>query len=177
MNLKIETDVLNICKELDAIHSTGETFMFEGEAFQPTRATIAFDGLKHSITAEFVRIPREVAPLDMAIQVIEGAAMKFVVAEAKRMLADPADELGKVWDVLHAAGINSGGELSASEGVKLLADKVVQIKVLLNSNYGPGGIGRFVPDEPKPMCDHDWMYVGALSKMCCTKCEATRSKE
>ena len=37
--------------------------------------------------------------------------------------ADPADELGKVWDVLHAAGINSGGELSASEGVKLLAGR------------------------------------------------------
>lgn len=36
---------------------------------------------------------------------------------------DPADELGKVWDVLHAAGINSGGELSASEGVKLLAGR------------------------------------------------------
>lgn len=32
--------------------------------------------------------------------------------------SDPTDELGKVWDVLHAAGINSA---SASEGVKLLA--------------------------------------------------------
>lgn len=39
---------------------------------------------------------------------------------------DPTDELGKVWDVLHAAGINSGGELSASEGVKLLADKLFE---------------------------------------------------
>lgn len=75
--------------------------------------------------------------------------------------SDPTDELGKVWDVLHAAGINSGGELSASEGVKLLADKVVQIKVLLNSNYGPGGIGRFVPDEPKPMCDQGYGHGGA----------------
>ena len=37
--------------------------------------------------------------------------------------AHPADELGKVWDVLHDAGINSGGELSASEGVKLLAGR------------------------------------------------------
>lgn len=83
--------------------------------------------------------------------------------------ADPADELGKVLDVLHAAGINS---VSASEGVKLLVDKLVQTKVLLNSNYG---IGRFVPDEPKPMCDHDWLYVESLSRMCCSKCEATRS--
>lgn len=57
-----------------------------------------------------------------AIQAVEGAAKEFVVTEAKRMLADPTDELGKVWDVLHAAGINSGGELSASEGVKLLAE-------------------------------------------------------
>lgn len=41
----------------------------------------------------------------------------------KAKWASRTDELGKVWDVLHAAGINSGGELSASEGVKLLAGR------------------------------------------------------
>lgn len=33
---------------------------------------------------------------------------------------DPQDELGRVWDVLHANGIESAGELSASEAVKQL---------------------------------------------------------
>lgn len=63
------------------------------------------------------------AEFGAAVQVLENAAKEFVVTEAARMLADPTDELGKVWDVLHAAGINSGGELSASEGVKLLAGR------------------------------------------------------
>lgn len=63
-----------------------------------------------------------VQPLEVrsALTVIEDAAIQFVIDAAKNMLA--TDELGKVWDVLHAAGINSGGELSASEGVKLLAE-------------------------------------------------------
>lgn len=37
------------------------------------------------------------------------------------IILDHADELGKVWDVLHAAGINGAGGMSAAEGVKLLA--------------------------------------------------------
>lgn len=35
-----------------------------------------------------------------------------------------ADELGKVWDVLHAAGINGSGNMSAAEGVAALIEKL-----------------------------------------------------
>lgn len=83
--------------------------------------------------------------------------------------ADPADELGKVWDVLHAAGINSGGELSASEGVKLLADKAKWAVPPFPKSPS------LHTNVPKPAHIHDWMYVESLNKMCCTKCEATRS--
>lgn len=36
----------------------------------------------------------------------------------------PVDELGKVWDVLHAAGINGAGGMSAAEGVQALIEKL-----------------------------------------------------
>lgn len=75
--------------------------------------------------------------------------------------SDPADELGKVWDVLHAAGINGAGGMSASEGVKeLMARHTAEVS-----------------DKSKPTkpCQHDWLYVKAMNKMCCTQCEATRS--
>lgn len=77
--------------------------------------------------------PLEVAPkcgpLEQAFQNINTAvndlrtAFVAAIMADTPALADPTDELGKVWDVLHAAGINSGGELSASEGVKLLAGR------------------------------------------------------
>lgn len=62
---------------------------------------------------------------------------------------DHADELGRVWDVLHAAGINGAGGISASEGVKLLAEKLLQNKEVMNAAYGKAIV--------------------------CTKCGATRS--
>lgn len=80
--------------------------------------------------------------------------------------SDPADELGKVLDVLRAAGINS---VSASEGVKLLAVKAKWAVPPFPSSP------NLYPNPPKPMCDHDWMHVESLSRMCCSKCEATRS--
>lgn len=46
----------------------------------------------------------------------------------------PVDELGKVWDALHEAGVNSGGTLPASEGVKQLAAAKALLLKLFNAN-------------------------------------------
>jgi hypothetical protein len=45
---------------------------------------------------------------------------------------DANDELGKVWDVLHAARINGTGDLSAAEGVQLLVDRINQARKLIH---------------------------------------------
>lgn len=115
---------------------------------------------------------------------------------------DHADELGKVWDVLHAAGINGAGGMSAAEGVKLLARNYAAARDRKNSitlardllhkaSVALAGKGFSATESPRveiiayldngafgssptTPCQHDWMFVEALNKMCCTQCEATR---
>lgn len=69
------------------------------------------------------------------------AVRKYTVEELCKAFnvplpVDHQDENGRVWDVLHAAGINSAGGLSASEGVKQLADKLHAVKKLANERFG-----------------------------------------
>lgn len=51
----------------------------------------------------------------------------------------PVDELGKVWDELHTAGVNSGGTMAASEGVKELAEATRLLLKLFNANDSCAG--------------------------------------
>lgn len=116
---------------------------------------------------------------------------------------DPADELAKVWDALHAAGINGAGGMSAAEGVALLArnysaardrrNSITLARDLLHkASVALAGKGFSATESPRvdiityldngasgsstaTPCQHDWMFVEALNKMCCTQCEATRS--
>ena len=53
-----------------------------------------------------------------------------------KLFVDHQDEIGKVWDVLHAAGVNSAGGVSASEGVKQLVAKLHAVKKLANERFG-----------------------------------------
>lgn len=89
----------------------------------------------------------ECVSADMFNTLMEDAENAFLYGnKAKCMVVDHignkpdhADELGKVWDVLHANGINGTGGLSASEGVKLLANKVKPPLKQCRDGYGHAG--------------------------------------
>lgn len=79
---------------------------------------------------------------------------------------DHQDEIGRVWDVLHAAGINSAGGLSASEGVKQLVEKLHAVKKLANERFGR--------TSPLSLCDKcngcGWEQPDVAIEVC-SKCD------
>lgn len=73
-----------------------------------------------------VPIPRELC---------SGEPQPTLARAAQAASPDYQDELGKVWDALNANGIESAGELSASEGVQqLVVEHRLQLDELLYGN-------------------------------------------
>jgi hypothetical protein len=90
------------------------------------------------------------------------------------------DELGEVWDVLHAAGINGAGGMSAAEGVKVLASRRTpevsenDVDAQLEQDYRLYGAsyhtvddqGRKVRIDPTKLVIHHRHTTAALTVPC-----------